>query len=105
MAPPPKLRTFLAGVLLANSAPHLASAGAGRRHLTPLAGRDSSPAVNLAWAAANLLGGCLLLRAGGRVPRPPGRWDERLPAFEAGYLAWAVWMAASEYALQTNWDR
>jgi hypothetical protein len=57
---------------------------AGRRHLTPLAGRDSAPAVNLAWAAANLLGGALVLR-GAAAARQPGRRNDRLVAFEAGY--------------------
>jgi hypothetical protein len=78
------VRAFLGGVLVANSAPHLATAAAGRRHLTPLAGRESSAGVNLAWAAANLLGGCLLLRMTGGAGG--GRWDSRLLAFEAGYL-------------------
>jgi hypothetical protein len=100
----PKVRASIAGVLVANSAPHLATAVSGRRHLTPLAGRESSPAVNLAWAAANLLGGALLLRSPAPARRP-GRWDARLVAFEAGYLGWALWMTVSEYALKVNWDR
>jgi hypothetical protein len=100
----PKVRAVVAGVLVANSAPHLASAVAGRRHLTPLAGRDSAPTVNLAWAGANLLGGALLLRGAGGAGQP-GRWDDRLVAFEAGYLGWALWMTASEYLLKVNWDR
>jgi hypothetical protein len=41
----PKVRSVVAGVLVANSAPHLATAVAGRQHLTPLAGRDSPPAL------------------------------------------------------------
>jgi hypothetical protein len=100
----PKVRAAVAGVLVANSAPHLATAVAGRRHLTPLAGRDSAPAVNLAWAAANLVGGALVLR-GAAAARQPGRWDDRLVAFEAGYLAWALWMTVSEYLLEVNWER
>jgi hypothetical protein len=79
----PKVRAVLAGVLMANSAPHLATAVSGRRHLTPLAGRDSAPAVNLAWAAANLLADALVLR-GAAATRQPGRWDDRLVTFEAG---------------------
>jgi hypothetical protein len=102
MALSPKVRAVAAGVLVANSAPHLATAVTGRRHLTPLAGRDSSPAVNLAWAAANLIGGTLLLRDPADM-RHPGRWDDRLVAFEAGYLAWALWMTLSEYLLRVNW--
>jgi hypothetical protein len=93
----PKVRAAVAGVLVANSAPHLATAVAGRRHLTPLAGRDSAP-------AANLVGGALVLR-GAAAARQPGRWDDRLVAFEAGYLAWALWMTVSEYLLEVNWER
>jgi len=101
----PKVRSVVAGVLVANSAPHLATAVAGRQHLTPLAGRDSPPAaVNLVWAAANLLGGALVLRGAAAV-RQPGHWDDRLVAFEAGYLSWALWMTVSEYLLRVNWDR
>jgi hypothetical protein len=100
----PKVRTVVAGVLVANSAPHLATAVAGRQHLTPLTGRASAPAVNLAWAAVNLLGGALVLR-GAAAARQPGRWDDRLVAFEAGYLGWALWMTVSEYLLKVNWDR
>ena len=100
----PKVRTVVAGVLMANSTPHLATAVTGRRHLTPLAGKDSAPAINLAWSAANLLGGTLLLR-GAAAARQPARWDDRLIAFEAGYLGWALWMTVSEYLLKLNWDR
>ncbi|PYF97353.1 hypothetical protein SAMN05216184_11562 [Georgenia satyanarayanai] len=95
---------LLSGVLVANSAPHLASAVAGRRHLTPLAGRDSSPAVNGAWGAANLAGGLLLLRRAAGAPSP-SRWDERLPWFEAGAAAFSVWMAGSEIVLRVNTPR
>jgi hypothetical protein len=66
----PKVRSVVAGVLVANSAPHLATAVAGRQHLTPLAGRDSPPAVNLVWAATNLLGGALVLRGAAAVRQP-----------------------------------
>jgi hypothetical protein len=99
----PKIRTVVAGVLVANSAPHLATAVAGR--IWPrLAGRDWGSAVSLAWAAANLLGGALVLR-GAAAARQPGRWDDRLIAFEAAYLGWALWMTVSEYLLEVNWDR
>ncbi|MEL7975843.1 hypothetical protein AAG589_08245 [Isoptericola sp. F-RaC21] len=84
---------FVGGLLVGNSAPHLASAATGREHLTPLAGRESSPLVNLAWGAANLAGGLALLRA---AAGPGRRWDRRLVAFEAGVVTFAVWMAASE---------
>jgi hypothetical protein len=41
---------FAGGLLMANSAPNLATAVTGHTHLTPLAGKESSPAVNLIWA-------------------------------------------------------
>ena len=46
MAPIPRAGAFVGGLLVANSAPHLASAVAGHTHLTPVAGRNSSPRVN-----------------------------------------------------------
>jgi hypothetical protein len=66
-----------------------------------------SPKVRAAVAgalAAYLLGGTLLLRDSAPA-RHPGRWDDRLVAFEAGYLGWAPWMTVSEYLLEVNWDR
>lgn len=92
---------LLSGVLVTNSAPHLASAVAGRRHLTPLAGRDSSPGVNAAWGAVNLAGGLLLLRRAAGAPSS-SRWDDHLHWFEAGVAAFGVWMAGSEMVLRVN---
>ncbi|MGE9362013.1 hypothetical protein [Isoptericola nanjingensis] len=87
------LASFVGGLLVANSAPHQASAATGREHLTPLAGRGSSPLVNLVWGAANLAGGLALVRA---ATGPGRRWDRRLVAFELGAVTFAAWMAASE---------
>lgn len=98
-----RVQSFAAGVLIANSAPHLATAVTGQRHLTPLAGRKSGPIVNGVWAGLNLAAGVLLLRASRRVGAM--RWDGDLVAFEAGYLVFAAWMAVSERLLATNWDR
>lgn len=84
---------FVGGLLVGNGAPHLASAAAGRVHLTPLAGRESGPVVNLVWGAANLAGGLALVRA---AAGPGRRWDRTLVAFEAGVVTFAVWMLASE---------
>ena len=95
-----RIRSFVAGVLVGNSAPHLASAVTRRTHLTPLAGRTSGPAVNLVWGAANLIGGLLLLTRDGRR----GRWNKDLVAFEIGVLALAAWMAGSERVLGVNSD-
>jgi hypothetical protein len=89
-----RVSTFLAGVAIANSSPHLATLVTGREHLTPLGGRSSGPLVNGAWASLNLAAGVALLqpsrRRGGR------RWDADLPAFGLGCLCLAAWMWASE---------
>jgi hypothetical protein len=90
---PSRIRSFLAGVLVSNSAPHLATAITGRRHLTPLAGRQSGPGVNGLWGLLNLLGGLLLLSPD--THRSPTMWDDDLMAFEAGLLALAAWMVAT----------
>lgn len=94
---------FAAGVLVANSAPHLASAVTGRTHLTPLAGRQSSPKVNLLWGLGNAVGGLALTRA---CAGPGDRsWDRTLIAFEAGAAALATWMAVSEAIWRVNTSR
>lgn len=98
-----RVKSFVAGLLIANSAPHLATAVASKRHLTPLAGRESGPTVNAAWAGLNLVGGVALLtstRRGGA-----GRWGSDLVAFETGCLAFAAWMAGTEGLLRVNHDR
>ena len=95
-----RVRSFAAGVLVGNSAPHLATALTGRRHLTPLAGRGSGPAVNGLWGLINLVGGLLLLSPDAR--RAPGTWDDDLIAFEAGVAALGAWMAVSERTWRTN---
>lgn len=98
-----RARSFLSGALIANSAVHLASAVAKRRHLTPLAGRESSPTVNLVWGLANLVSGCVVLRTVTRsTPQREPHWDSDLLWFESGHLATAFWMAASERVLRTN---
>ena len=91
---------FVGGMLVANSAPHLASAVTGHAHLTPLAGRDSSPRVNLVWGLVNALGGLAVTRACTRAS--DRRWDQSLIAFEVGAAALALWMAASEAVLRVN---
>lgn len=104
--PSSRIRSFIAGVLVANSAPHLATAAAGRRHLTPLGGRESGPGINAVWGALNLAGGLILLARSQKKsrsqPNEARRWNGDLPSFETGYLAFAVWMAVSERLLKTN---
>lgn len=91
---------FIGGLLVGNSAPHLATAVTGRIHLTPLRGKESSAAVNLCWGLGNALAGLALTRA---CTRSAGRrWDGSLIAFEAGVATFAVWMAGSEAALRVN---
>lgn len=82
-----------AGVLCANSLPHLAAAAAGRRMLTPLAGRQSPPAVNALWGAANLAAGLLIIGRRGRRGAPE-RAD--LGAFGVGVALFSVWAVAGE---------
>lgn len=82
-----------AGVLCTNALPHLATAAAGRRMLTPLAGRDSPPWANAVWGAANLAGGLLLARAatgGGREATIP------LEPFALGAAACCLWGVVGE---------
>jgi hypothetical protein len=90
---------FVAGLLCANSLPHLATAATGRRHLTPLAGRNSDHRVNLLWGTMNLAGGLALIS---RAARGGTRWDSRLVAFDAGAATFGTWMALSERFLKTN---
>jgi hypothetical protein len=92
-------------MLMANSAPHLATAAAGRRHLTPLAGKQSGPAINGIWSAVNIVGSVLLLRSGrlsADRAKKIRRWDDDLVAFGTGYLVFAAWMAGSERLFSTN---
>lgn len=89
-------------MLIANSAPHLASAVAGRQHMTPLAGRKSGPLVNAVWAGLNLTAGTLLLAPSRRDEAT--RWDEDLVAFGTGYLLFAAWMAGTERFFPVNHD-
>lgn len=99
-----RVQSFVAGVLVANTAPHLATAVTGRRHLTPLAGRDSGPAVNAVWAGANLVAGVVLLRRakGGGDAAAGSRWNADLVAFETGALVLAAWMAGTERFFPVN---
>jgi hypothetical protein len=101
----PKARAFIAGLLVSNSAPHLGTAVTGHRHLTPLAGKRSGPAVNLIWGLGNLAGGLLLLRSVARAEGPDQRWDSRLVAFESGCVTFAMWMALSEKFMPMNHAR
>lgn len=54
-------RDLLAGALLVNVIPHAVVGLGGHTCLTPLAGEDSSPRINLLWAGLNLAGAIALL--------------------------------------------
>ena len=95
-----RIASFIAGMLVANAAPHLATAVTGRRHLTPLAGRDSGPAVNGAWSALNVAAGVGLLVRSARGKE--SRWDADLVAFGLGHVVFAAWMVASEAVAPMN---
>lgn len=95
-----RIASFAAGLLVANAAPHLATAITGRRHLTPLAGRRSGPVVNGVWSALNLSAAIGLLRWSARGKG--SRWDADLVAFGLGHVTFAAWMAASEAAAPIN---
>lgn len=90
---------FAAGILCANSLPHLATAATSHEHLTPLRGRHSSRWVNAAWGLMNLLGGLALVRG---ISSGRRRWDSRLVSFSMGTAMFAAWMAGSEAVLRTN---
>lgn len=96
-----RFRLFCAGLLFANSIPHLASGVSGRVHLTPF-GRESTPLVNLAWAAGNVAVGCGLVRFDAHRDSGGQHWDSRLLALGAGAASWSVWMLGSEYLIRAN---
>ena len=93
------IRAFVGGLLAANSLGHLATAAAGKEHLTPLAGRRSGPGVNAVWGLLNLGGGLAVVGIGGS---PGSRWGPELHAFGAGAASFAVWMVVSNRVLGTN---
>ncbi|MFD1717089.1 hypothetical protein [Georgenia deserti] len=95
------LTSFGAGVLCANSLPHLATAAAGHQHMTPLAGKASNRWVNLVWGGVNLVGGLALVagpQGGGR------RWGRRYHAFGYGVAAFSLWAAVAEHIFPLNVD-
>jgi hypothetical protein len=66
-------RDVAAGALLVNAVPHTVMGLAGKQCLTPLGGEDSSPALNLVWAAMNVAGAAVLLVSGRWGPSGSGR--------------------------------
>ena len=97
---PSRIAAFVAGSLVANSAPHMATAVTGRRHLTPLGGRDTGPGLNGAWSALNIGAAIGLLAWSARGKG--ARWDADLVAFGLGHVVFSAWMAASEAVARVN---
>jgi hypothetical protein len=97
---PSRIASFVAGSLVANAAPHLATAVTGRRHLTPVGGRDSGPGVNGVWSALNIGAAIGLLAWSARGKQ--ARWDTDLVAFGLGHVTFSAWMAASEAVARVN---
>lgn len=95
----PMIAAAAAGVLCANALPHLGTAAAGWRMLTPLGGRDSSAWINGIWGTANLAGGLMLLRA---VARDGQEVGARRESFGVGTAAFAVWAVVGERAFAFN---
>lgn len=95
----PRIAAAAAGVLCANALPHLVTAAAGWRMLTPLAGRDSPAWVNGVWGAANLAGGLLLLRVASRDGTAVA---SRRESFGLGAAAFAIWAVVGERAFAFN---
>jgi len=90
---------WVAGVLCANSLPHLATAASGRRLLTPLAGRTSGRWANLAWGGINLAAGLTLIA---NTSDAPETWTERLMAFGAGAASFSAWAVIGEKLFRFN---
>lgn len=86
-------RDVVAGALLANGVPHAILGAAGKRGMTPLGRGDSSPGLNLAWAAMNLGGGVALLACGGWRGADQAEADRRVARVGGGMLAMTTFAA------------
>jgi len=91
------LLDLVAGALAANAIPHLVKGITGEGHMTPFA-RRASPAVNVAWAFANILLALLVLQLASRrevfgLPAAGELMGPRLLAFLVGALLTALALA------------
>src|SRR5699024_5069237 len=84
-----------------NSLPRLATAAAGRRHLTLLNRHDSRHRTNAICGNGDLLGGLMLI---GRTAHGEGRWNSRVVLFYLGAASFAAWAAISEHSIRMHWD-
>lgn len=83
-------RDFVAGLLLANTVPHVLVGVAGKRCLTPLGGEESSAGLNLVWAGMNLTGAAVALSTGRWRAAGQAEVDERLATVQYGMFAMAL---------------
>ena len=93
---------YSAGVLSANSLPHLATAVAGQRMMTPLRGRRSGRWPNLVWGGMNLAGGLALVARSHRAEQP---WARHLIAYAVGGATFSAWAVFAEAVLKFNDER
>lgn len=97
---------FLGGAFLANAVPHLLAGIARRRFPTPFASPpfrgQSSPAVNVAWAACNVaVAYLLLLRVHALDPR---NWTH-VALVLAGFVTMTIQVARSQRRLRATAPR
>lgn len=92
------ITAYAAGVLCANSLPHLVTAVAGERLMTPFAGRGSSRFANLLWGGTNLTAG-LVLAARNHEARC---WTGHLATFGAGAASFSAWSVVAEKVFKFN---
>ena len=95
----PMIAAAAAGVLCANALPHLGTAAAGWRMLTPLGGRDSPAWVNGIWGTMNLAGGLVLLRVAARDRDEVGA---RRESFGVGAAAFGLWSVVGDRVFAFN---
>ncbi|MFE0023730.1 hypothetical protein [Amycolatopsis sp. NPDC059021] len=80
-------RDLLAGALLVNVIPHAVMGLTGKRCLTPLGGEDSSPRLNLVWAAMNLAGAAAVLSSGSWRAATQAEAGKRLAVVQSGMFS------------------
>lgn len=102
MTPPmdhPRIAGFVAGLVTANALPHLATAAAGRRLMTPFGGAASGRRANAAWGGINLAAGLALVA---RSSVGEDSWPDHVAAFGAGGATFLAWSATAEAVLRFN---
>lgn len=86
---------LVAGILLANSLPHLAIGVSGRRKSLPFKA-DAPAAAHLAWGVGNLSAGVLALRRADRTGDAHADPQAWLRSLLTGALGWSAFMLVFE---------